>query len=446
MLKSINKRYIIFGTFIYLLIAAIFPVELKVLYVLNYFSLLSFFLCIDFLAKKPEDYFTRRKMIVLIFCYSLFFVFCYNLISYYYTDNFYVFSEADAIFYHNESIAMSGMNFIGSIEYYLSRHELEDLGVVIVLSTLYKIYATKLLLNLFYVFVAVITASAMYAIARRFMSVKYAWLCAASYCLASYVIWFHASGLKESLLVMLIALFYSNYYRFVFDRKGTSLWGLILVPLLLFLFRPVLSIFCLVSIAMGVLLKKKFSASQVLFLFAAFLAGIYFLETILTSTDKFLLGGTDRMLEIKEMEGMVKGSIPFTYLVNILSSMFGTFPSILSSKVHLTFYAPGLIFKIFISIAFWFGVIHIVKAKIDKTYPMLVFILAEIVSLTYILEALELRKSIPHFPLVYIIAFIFIYKYDHNQLISIKHHLFYKKSFHVVSIVLCLLMVYWNFR
>jgi hypothetical protein len=446
MLKSINKRYIIFGTFIYLLIAAVFPIELKVLYVLNYFSLLSFFLGVDFLAKKPEDYFTRRKMIPLIFCYSLFFVFCYNLLSYYYTDNFYVFSESDAILYHNESIVMSGMNFIGGIEYYLSRHELEDLGIVLVLSTLYKIYATKLLLNLFYVFIAVITANAMYAIARRFMSVKYAWLCAASYCLASYVIWFHASGLKESILVMLIALFYSNYYRFVFDKKRAGVWGLILVPLLLFLFRPVLSIFCLVSIAMGILLKRKFSAPQLFFVFAALFAGIYFLEAIMSSTDKFLLGGTDRMLEIKEMEGMVKGGIPFTYLVNILSSMFGNFPSLLSSKVHLTFYSPGLIFKVFISIGFWFGVIHIVKERMSKTYPMLVFILAEMVSLIYILEALELRKSIPHFPLVYIIAFIFIYKYDHNQLISIKNHLFYKKSFNAISLVLCILMVYWNFR
>ncbi len=446
MLKAINKRYFIFGTLIYLLIASVFPVELPVLYVVNYLTLLAFSLSVGYLADKPEDYFTRKKMIFLIFCYSLFFVFCYNLISYYYTDNFYVFSEDDAFYYNKESVVMAGMDFMDSIGYYLSNHEFEDLGIVLILSALYKVYATKFLLNLFYVFVAVVTANAIFGIARRFMSIKYAWLCAACYCLSSYVIWFHSSGLKESVLVMFITLFYSNYYQLVFDKKTAGLWGLILVPLALLLFRPVLALFCLVSVAMGILLKRKFSAPQLVFVFAAMFAGIYFLETILSSTDKFLLGGTDRMLEIKEMEGMVKGSIPFTYLVNILSSMFGNFPSLLSSKVHLTFFAPGLIFKIFISVAFWFGVIHVVKTKMNKTYPMLVFMLAEAVSLTYILEALELRKSIPHFPLVYIIAFIFIYKYDHNQLITIKNHLFYKKSFHVVSLVLCLLIVYWNFR
>lgn len=446
MLKAINIRYLIFGIFVYLLMAAVFPVELEMLYVLNCFSLVTFFLYVDYLAKKPEDYFVGRKMTFLLFSYSLFFVFCYNLVSYYYTGNFYVFSESDAIFYHNESIVMSGMSFISSIEYYLSRHELEDLGIAIILSTLYKVYATKLLLNLFYVFVAVITANAIYAIARRFMSVKYAWLCAATYGLSSYVIWFHASGLKESVLVMLITLFYSNYYSFVFDKKSSGLWGLVLVPLLLLLFRPVLSIFCLVSIAMGVLLKRKFSISQLLFLFAAFLTGIYFLDTILSSTDKFLLGGPDRMLEIKEMEGMVKGSIPFTYLVNILSSMFGCFPSLMSSKVHLTFYAPGLIFKVFISLAFWFGVVHLIKTRMSQAYPMLIFIIAEMISLTYILEALELRKAMPHFPLIYIIGFIFIYRYDHNQLLSIKNHLFHKKSFERISLILCILMVYWNFR
>lgn len=446
MLKAINKRYFIFGTLIYLLIASLFPLEMPVLYIVNYLSLLAFSLCVGYLADKPEDYFTKKKMIFLIFGYSLFFVFCYNLISYYYTGNFYVFSEDDAFYYNKASVVMAGMDFVPGIGYYLSSHELEDLGFVLILSTLYKVYATKFLLNLFYVFVAVVTANAIFVIAKRFMSVKYAWLCAACYCLSSYVIWFHSSGLKESVLVMLITLFYSNYYVFVFDKKMTGLWGLILVPLALLLFRPVLALFCLVSIAMGILLKRKFSAPQLVFVFAAMFAGIYFLETIMSSTDKFLAGGTDHMLEIKELSGMVKGSISFTYFVNTLSSMFGPFPSFLSSKVHLMFYAPGLIFKAFISVAFWFGVIHCIHIRMNRMYPMMVFVIAEMASLTYILEALELRKSLPHFPLVYIIAFIFIYKFDYKQLLTLKNHMLYKKSFHVVGIVLCGLMVYWNFR
>jgi hypothetical protein len=439
-------KYLFFGTFMYVFIAFLFPIELKALYVLNYITVLVFILVLYRLGKKPEAYFTKRRLGMLVFGYSVFMVFGYNIVSYFYTGNLYVFSEADAMFYHREAETMSDMSFLTSIEYYLRSYEPEDLGMVLVLSILYKIINTKILLSVLYVFVAVITANSMYGISRRFMSVKYAFLCAMVYCLSSYVIWFHSSGLKESLLVMLITLFYNHYYNLSFDKKRTSLWWLVLVPLVILLFRPVLTIFCIASVALGILLKRKLTAPQMLLLIVGVLTWIYFLESIISSTDKFLLGGTESMLEIKQLAGMVKGSVGFTYFVNILSSMFGPFPTIVSTKVHLSFYAPGLIFKVFVSIAFWFGLIHSIKIRLSAVYPMAIFVLLEMISLTYILEALELRKSIPHFPLVYIIAFVFIYRFDCNQLLTIKNHLFYQKSFQVLSLVLCALIIYWNFR
>jgi hypothetical protein len=267
-----------------------------------------------------------------------------------------------------------------------------------------------------------------------------------TYCLSSYVIWFHSSALKESLLVMLILAFYASYYGLILDKKPMSLWGVILMPILILLFRPVLSIFCLLSVTLTVVLKRKLSVPQLIFLFLVVFAGIFYLEPLINSTDKFLLGGTKSMLEIKEIEGMVKGSVSFTYVVNSLSSMFGPFPTLASVKTHLCFYAPGLIFKILLSVIFWFGLIEIVKKREYLLYPMLIFIMLEIGSLTYILEALELRKSLPHFALIYIVAFMFIFNFDHRQLNSLKSHLFYKKSFNLIAFFLCVLMIYWNFR
>ncbi len=446
MLSELNRIYFVFGTLFYLFIAVVFKVELPVLFAFNYFTLLVFALFINYLIKKPDSYFSHQKINFLVFYFSVFFILCNNTISYYYTGNFYIFSEDDALLYHRESEFMSQMDFIKSIQYYLSRHEVEDLGLVLVMSLLYKFFASKIMLNIFYVFVAIFTANGVYNIAKRFMPVKYACLCTATYCLSSYVIWYHSSGLKESLMILLIVVFYDCYYRVIFDQKALAVWGLMLMPLALLLFRPVLAIFCLASIALGVVLKRKLKASQLIFLFLVVLVGLYFLEPLIGSTDKFLLGGTDRMLEIKEMEGMVKGSVSFTYLVNTVSSMFGPFPSLVSSKNHLSFYAPGLIFKVFLSLTFWFGLRRIIKKNIYQTYPMLLFIAFEMISLTYILEALELRKSIPHFPMFYIISFIFIHKYDSLQLDTVKNHLFYKKAFNFFIAVLGILMVYWNFR
>ncbi len=446
MLATINKIYIVFGILIYVVIGILFPIQYHALFAFNFFTIFVFALFINYLLKRPENYFTKKKLLFLIFYYSLFFIFCYNLISVYYTGNYYIFSEDDALLYHSESEVMSNLPFVKSIEYYLSRHEAEDLGIVIIMSLLYKFIVSKIILNVFYIAIAIFTGNCIFNIAKRFINDKYAFLCAISYCMSSYVIWFHSSGLKETLLVYLILQFYSSYYSFSIDNKAMSIWMVILMPLLILLFRPVLSLFCLVSIALGVLLKRKLTVPQLLFIFIVVFAGIYYLELIISSTDKFLLGDTQSMLEIKEMEGMVKGSVSFTYLVNTLSSLFGPFPTILSTKPHLCFFAPGLIYKILISLAFWFGVITVYKSKLTKAYPLFLFAIIEMISLTYILEALELRKSLPQFPLMYIIAFVFIYRFDKHLLSNLMKHQLYKKTYHLIAVVLCGLMMYWNFR
>ena len=446
MLELINRRYLIFGPLLYVVVLLLNPADKWLLVTFNFLVLVSFGLVVHNLLGRPDAFYTKKKLALITFLYTGIVAFIYNLLSWYYTDNLYIFSEADAVLYHNESEVMSGMSLAQSISYYLSRHELEDLGIVLILSTLYRIVVSKIMLTLFYLLVAVFTAKGMFSISRRFMSDRYSFLCTVVYCFSSYVLWFHASGLKESVLVMLIVQFYNQYYQVLFDKKSVSVWLLVAIALSLLLFRPVLSIFCLVSLSMGVVFGKKKSGFQLLFLLIVVAGGIYFLETIRSSTDKFLLGGTESMLEIKQMEGLVKGSVSFTYLVNTLSSMFGPFPGVLSSKPHLMFFAPGLVFKAFLSVAFWFGFIHVIRTKTNYVYPLLFFTIIEMVSLTYILEALELRKSLPHFPLVYIVAFIFIYKFDQRQLLTVKNHLLYKKTFQAASLVLCFLMVYWNFR
>ncbi len=446
MLRSMTRTYFVFGTFCYLLIGILFPIELRALYFLNYATVIVFALFLQNLNEKPEGYFTARKLNILVFVYSACYIICYNFISWIYTGNLYVFSVLDAMVYNNEATVMADMPFVEGLGYYLKRHDAEDLGMAATLSILYKVASSKVMLSILYTFVAVFTANAIFSVSKRFMSVKYAFLCAVAYSFSSYVLWFHSSGLKESMLVMLIVLFYNQYYRLISDRKTGSVLWMSVVVLSLLLFRPVLAIFCVASLVFGVLLKRKLSALQVVFIIVAVLVGVYFLETVRSSADRFLLGGTESMLENKQMSGMIKGGVFFTYIVNILSSLFGPFPSLLPSKAHLGFFAPGLLFKLFVSLAFWFGCIHIVKIRLSKAYPLLIFIIMEMASLTYILEGLELRKSIPHFPLMYIVAFIYIYKFDHNQLLTIRNHLFYKKSFHLLGFILCILTLYWNFR
>jgi hypothetical protein len=75
---------------------------------------------------------------------------------------------------------------------------------------------------------------------------------------------------------------------------------------------------------------------------------------------------------------------------------------------------------------------------------LLFFPLLEASALILILDALELRKSIPHYPMLYIVAFWFL---SQESLRKVLWHPIFVKRFASISLtVLFLFIVFWNFR
>jgi len=148
---------------------------------------------------------------------------------------------------------------------------------------------------------------------------------------------------------------------------------------------------------------------------------------------------------MKESEGMVKGSLLFTYSVNILAQLIGPLPSVNSNmRPLLSFYSAGLIYRVIIAIPFWIGVYYLWKHKISILFPLLIFVLFEMSSLALILEGLELRKSLPHLPFVYIISFWFLDKFDLRLALINRQKV--KNLINIFILIAFGIIIYWNFR
>jgi len=256
LLNKINNSYLIIGILVYLLFAIIALGDYVSIYLFNVALFLYYFILINNISKQSENYFNSHNLISLVLINSFIVVLAYNILSYLFTSNFFVFSEADAAVYHLESLTMASKSFIESIKYFLNSWTFEDLGAALIISSLYRIIASNLFLNFFYIFCGVFTALGIFRISSIAMSKKYAFLAALTYSLSSFALWFSASGLKESFMVMLIVLFFDRYYLFISTYKSKDLIVAFAFAATLLLFRPALMFFCIGAVGVGTLFSR----------------------------------------------------------------------------------------------------------------------------------------------------------------------------------------------
>ncbi len=448
MIVSITKRYFVFGTFVLLFFLLFLSSEFQLIYWVNCIGFYTYYYVLHTAFRKPQSYYNRDTLKILVFFYLLIFVTLYNCVSFFYNGNFYVFSESDAVNYSNEASAMALKPIVESIVYYLNYFELEDLGIVFIISTLYRIVESNLMLNAFYIFIGVSTALSIFRLSKNFISIKYSFLCSLAYSISSFVIWFHSSGLKESFLVMLIVFFYDYYFLFAKYKKLKWLICSITCLFLILFFRPVIIIFCIASVGFTMLFSKGKPGRKIALLLT-FIILVFSISSFLTSIlSRFIGGGgVEQMLAAQAAEGMIVNSIQFTYQVNILATAIGPLPTVLPNvKPLLAFFSTGLIYRVLIATAFWMGVYYSIKSKSVQLYSLLFFIFMEMVSLVFILEALELRKSLPHFPFIYIIAFWFLDNFDRKEFLSPNVKSRIKFIWNLSSVLFLVIIFYWNFR
>jgi len=444
LIKRISDIYFISSVLLYL----IFVVQLKFsygyLYVYSFLTLIIYYLIIRTQLFKDDNYYTQYLLSCIIFSVGFLGILANNMLSYQYNDNFFVFSEVDAGTYHEESLKMISSSFTEGIENILGHWLYEDLGAVLIISTLYRIVASNLIVNFFYLVISVITGLGLFKIGRYLMPKRYAYISALTFSISSYFIWFNSSGLKESAMIYLVTYSFLNYYNFSKTGSYKYIFYLLIFLVSLLLFRPVIAFFILGSILISTLLKRK-GLSEKIFALILGIGLIYGSNVVSGIYLKYMTeGGVSQMIAGRELEGMVKGSIEFTYMVNVLAGFIGPFPTILpNTRPDLSLYTPGLIFKIIISVPFLLGVFYILKRRIYVYFPIILFVAFESISLIFILESLELRKALPHFPFIYIVSFGYLsYLDSFNRPQKKKLYKLLNSSFFVIF---CMI-IYWNTR
>jgi hypothetical protein len=420
------------------------------LYTLHVFAFIVYALIIMFFVQLKEERFSgNTRLLITVFVVSLLFMALNNYTSFQYNNNFFVFSEADAGTYHLYSLIMAQKSFGDAVNYILSQWQFDDLGAFLIVSTCYRLVESNLVVNFFYIIIGVFSAKVIFRICLNFMSRKYSFICVLSYSLSSFVVWFHSSGLKESFMCFLVLMFFDRYYLYMKNRIVVHLISSALFLLTLALFRPVLIIFGVGAVGLGTIMKRRKGLVGT-FLIVIVFSGLVGLTSIIESSySKFLGGGDfDRLLIAKEATGMVKGGVQFTYAVNLLAQLIGPLPTLSpDTKEMLSFFSPGLIYKTLLSVIFWFGVYYIFKLKVDLLYPLFFFIIFEMLSLLMILEGLELRISLPHFALIYIIAFWFMDQYDlKKSFVKLRSRRRIQALFSLSTVCIFVMILTWNIR
>lgn len=448
MFKLITNKYILFAILLNLILITKLDFDYILIYLFNICSIFAYYFTLESQFYKPLSHYNTKQLSSIVLIYSLFFVFTLNFISDHYNQNYFVFSEVDAMVYHFESIQMISAGYTQGMSRFLSFWGYEDLGAVLVISTLYRLVESNLIVNFFYIICGLISSLLIFRIGQGFMSKRYAYMCALAYSTASFVLWFHSSGLKESFLVFLVILFFDRYYEYMKRRKVINVLfgGLSLLGILLF--RPAISFILLASILLPLLYTKDRLRGLFFFLFFLLIGFFSAYNQLNSILYKFIGSDTSSMIAGKEASGMVIGSLPFTYVVNLLAGAIGPLPTIVpsSEKILLTFYSSGLIFRVFFSSIFWFGFYYAYKGKVTSIFPLLFFIILEGSSLIFILEGLELRKSLPHFFAIFLISFWFLDFFRQKNTLTRRSKDIIVRTVKLSGLFFFLVILFWNLR
>jgi hypothetical protein len=444
-LKFLANTYILVGLLLYLFFFTSVEAGFLDMHILNILLLLIFGITFRWLIEKKDSYYNSKNLVRLYIPIALFSIISMNVLSFIHNGNFFVFSENDASLYQRMG---QGLNFFGDFQQTWSTitkyYAYNDWGMMVFSGIIYSIFNHPLFLNFINFLLGVVIAKSMFSIAIQFMPKKYAFLAAFTFATSSYLMWFHSSGLKESVMITLIIMAFNYYYKLLNKRSPKHFILIVILLTLILFFRPAVSFLILASFAGHILFLVKDGILKIL-AGSLVVALIFFSSSSLIEQRNQFFGGEsiNELVENREKQGMIKGGVTFTYAVNTLSSLIGPLPTIYPkfSKGMLPLFSSGLIFRNLAGIFFLFGIYYVFKRKAIVLFPLVFYYLMEATSLTIILEGLELRKSLPHFFAIYLVIFWMLF--------SLETKLINKDLVKVIkagTIIVPIIILYWNFR
>jgi hypothetical protein len=244
------------------------------------------------------------------------------------------------------------------------------------------------------------------------MSEAYAFLAALSYGTSSYIVFFNCTFLKESIFTFIVVAAFYYQYKLFNNQSRWALFAVIFYIALVPFFRPAVAAFIVVSIFIYYGVTQRGKAISVFIYIASIVGFALSLKMMQSMIESNTSGGNlDAVVEYRNRNngGYSSG---FSYFVSFFGAFFGPFPTVFSKTTGpstVAFYGAGLVYKLFLVIPFWAGVVHAAKERVIAIIPLVAFILVEMVSTGYVCASLELRNVVIHMPFMYVLSYYGMY-------------------------------------
>jgi hypothetical protein len=363
-------------------------------------------LMIYFSHEDEVDY-SDNRLFWTVLIYSIMLGTVFMFISYYYEGDSFVLCKMDAFWYYKHSMKAANLGLVKGIAYLCDFAPYDDWGSLILDAIVMSIYPDKLLLNLVYMVLGAYTSLYLFRIGKHYMPEAYAFLAALGFGTSSFMVFFHCSFLKESAFVFLVVGTFYYIYLFMTKQSRIAIVYVVVFLVAQLYFRPAVAAMIAASIMIYYAITQKKNAISV-FLYAIsagiFVAALADMQKILESNTQG--GDVDALVE-ETNNAAYSGS--FNYFVSLFGAVFGPFPSafpkVPESPTWVEYYGAGLTYRLFLVFAFWNGIYMVFKKRVIELYPIVFFLLFELVITGLICASLELRKVILHIPFVYFLAF-----------------------------------------
>ncbi len=442
-LSKMSVAYCYIGTVLYVLFFITNVVEIKFFY-FHIVSLITFIIygsAIWQASKQSRSFYSKGNLFLIVFFISAVEVVLYKLLSYYIDGDLFVFSKADAGRYFYESVKMSGMNIGDSISYILKSYGFDDLGAFLWISSVFRLAPSIIFLSLIYCLIGSLSALIIFQIARFFMPRRYAFVASLAFSISSFTTAFHAYCLKESIMIFFIIIAFYLFYLHLHTKKTVYALLTILSVFILFMYRIPTALLLIASFGLTyILLYTKGLAVTILGVIICVLIGSTSLFAY--TFDRYLRGG-DTELILERKNSLAGGGGIVNQLADPVAALAGPFPSVKTTVIKGTpLYASGLLFRFLLSAPFFVAAYCILKERYIKMYPLVLFFIISAIGVSISVKGLEVRLSMSHLAMMYVVAFWFLAKCDYDRFSwRISYRILYGYFMGIAA--LCLL---WNLR
>ena len=372
-----------------------------------------------FFAQNEGGRFAEKTLFVIVLIYSILLGVVFMSLSEYFDGDTFMLTKKDAMLYYKGSMRANDVGFIENAAYIMKVRDFDDWGAFLYDSFLMSIIPSKFFLNFSYMLTGAISSVLLFRIGRHYMPEAYAFVGAMAYGTSSFLIMFHCTFLKESLFVFLVICTLYHLCMGMHQENNHAYPFAVLFLFLLFFFRPAVAAFVILSFAVYVAVKQHGSALSFFFYLAVIVGLVISLKYMMDMADRYSTSYDEKT----ELSGNAKAySGGFNVFVNLFGGFFGPFPTLFTKHETgpstIQYYGAGLTYRLFMIFPFLGGLYLIIKNKVLELFPIVIFILVEMLATGMIAASLELRKVMPHIPLTYIVSFYGLSKWQESKVLQ----------------------------